>query len=208
MGLAEAKVVTGRGELMVGLWGILAGVVDIGSFVPLIRGILDRTAMEHRISWLIWAAVAALLFSSQFAKGARASLWLVGGELAGCLVVFVLSLRHGTGKLDRKTIVVLGGVLAALIGWRLTSSATVAVILAVTVNLTAAALTVIKVYRLPGSEPIITWWMFGAGSLINILAVRHGSPVILYVYPVAGAVGAAGVLTASWAGAHWDLGDA
>ena len=161
--------------------------------------------MEHRISWLIWAAVAALLFSSQFAKGARASLWLVVGEAVGCLVVFVLSLHHGTGKLDRKTIVVLSGVLLALVAWRLTSSATVAVILAVTVNLTAAALTMIKVYRLPGSEPISTWWMFGAGSLINILAVRHGLPVILYIYPVAGTAGAAGVLTASWAGAHWGL---
>ena len=71
--------------------------------MPLIHGILNGTAMEHRMSWLIWAAVAALLFSSQFAKGARASLWLVGGELAGCLVVFVLSLRHGTGKLDLAT---------------------------------------------------------------------------------------------------------
>jgi hypothetical protein len=183
-------------------WGVLSAVLGLSAFVPYVLAILRKPGKirPDRTSYLIWSGQYVVLFAAQFARGARSSLWLIGAVMIGCLVISALSVPFGTGRVTRANAVVVASVAAALAAWYFTSSPSAAIVLMVAVDVTAGALTAVKAYRLPGSEPRTAWLISGTAALVNLLAVGHG-PQILYLYPVSGAVMAAAIIGAAQRGA-------
>jgi len=184
------------------LWGVLSGVLGVSAFIPYVLAIVRNPGKirPDRVSYLIWSGQYVVLFAALFARGARSSLWLIGAVMIGCLVVFALSVPFGTGRITRANAVIVAGVAAALAAWYFTRSPSVAIVLAVTVDVTAGLLTAAKAYRLPGTEPLIAWLISGTAALVNLAAVGRG-PQILYLYPVSGAVMAAAIIGAAQRGA-------
>lgn len=74
-----------------------------------------------------------------------------------------------------------------------------AIILAVAVDIMAAAVNAYKTYRHPAGESMPSWWLFLAAAIAALLAARGAAP-ILYAYPGAGALTAIAVISASAAG--------
>jgi len=183
-------------------WGVLSGVLGLSAFIPYVLAILRKPGKirPDRVSYLIWSGQYVVLFAAQFARGARSSLLLIGAVMIGCLVVSALSVPFGTGRMTRANALVVAGVAAALAAWYFTSSPSAAIVLMVAVDVTAAVLTAVKAYRLPGSEPLTAWLISGTAALVNLPAVGHG-PQILYLYPVSGAVMAAVIIGAAQRGA-------
>lgn len=187
---------------MNGFFGLLAGLVGIAGYGPYIRDILRRRTRPDRASWTIWALEYTGLFLTQLARGAAASLWLVGLQLLITLVVWALSIRYGIGNFNRRERIVLAAVCLTLVAWYFTKNASAAIIILVAVELSGVALTTYKVYKHPGSETLTMWLLLATAGALGIVAVGTGAAAVLYVYPCALILIGLSVTTGSLLGAQ------
>jgi hypothetical protein len=181
--------------------GLLASLIGLISYWPYIRGILRRTTCPERSAWLIWAAEYTVLFAAQIAKGTLSSDLLIGAQFVAVGVIYVLSLRYGTGELDTRRLLLFGSVMVVLVIWHLTDNPALAILLALAIEWSAVVLTALKTYRLPGTESRLAWAMAGLAGTIDLWAVGNGSPV-LYAYPVSLIVMSVSIVGASQLGAR------
>jgi hypothetical protein len=187
-------------------FGVLSGVLQLASFWTMIRPVVwpkngRKRQQPHRVSWLGWLCLYQVMFWSSFARGARGSLWIVGAEVLGTLIMFALSLKWGIGSLRLVAIsrsrpwitirswpdfLVQCGTAAGLAGWQLTSSPSLAIVLTVAVDTIAALPLISLLPREPWTVSCLGWSVSGLASLAAIFSVAHGQPLVLYLYPVAG----------------------
>ena len=99
--------------MIAGRFGLGAGVVSAVAILLYIRGTL-RGDQPQRVSWVIFTADAAVLFVAQWRHGARSSLWILLPQVAGTLVVMVLSWKRGKGDITRLDVVLLCAAVDAL----------------------------------------------------------------------------------------------
>lgn len=187
---------------MAGFFGLVAGIVGVIAYIPYVRDILKRQTRPERASWLIWSIEYCGLFLAQLAEGATDSLWLIGLQLAGVLLICTLSFRFGAGAFKRRDWTLLACACMALVAWHLTDNASVAILLLVTVEAVAVVPTVIKAYRQPGSETVATWALIGTAGLLAIPAVGADASIALYIYPLSLVVINFGVVGAALLGAR------
>lgn len=166
-------------------FGVAAGIVGIVGYIPYTMDILKGTTRPDRIAWLIWALEYTALFFAQVHEGASHSLWLIGLQLVGVLIVFSLSLHRGMGNLNRHAKILLGCVGLALLTWFFTKNATIAIIILLAVEASGVVLTVRKTYKYPGSETLTMWFLVGVAGILGIPAVGLNAAPILYAYPLA-----------------------
>lgn len=192
-----------KGGAYMGEWlGIVAGVLGVSGYVPYIRDIVKMTTKPDRIAWLIWTFEYTVLFFAQLSAGAHHSLWIVGLQLAGVIVTFCLSLRFGLGTFTKQTLIFMAGVFAALLIWYSSQSAALAILILIAVEAAGVVLTMIKVYKYPGSETLSFWVLLGLAGMLGIPAVGFHAATILYAYPVSLIVMSGGVIIASLLGAR------
>ena len=184
--------------MIAGRFGLGAGVVSAVAILLYIRGTL-RGDQPQRVSWVIFTADAAVLFVAQWRHGARSSLWILLPQVAGTLVVMVLSWKRGKGDITRLDVVLLCAAVDALALTWLARLAQ-AIVLATGAELIGVFLSARDVRRQPGTEPTEAWLAFAAAGALDIPAV-HGAPV-LYVVPAAWIAGGLCVPLASLAGAR------
>lgn len=164
--------------------GILAGILALVQFVPYVRDILRHKTKPERASWLIWTVLSGVIFASQVAKGGGPSLWMSAMQGVGNLTVLVLAFKFGTisGFNRRDSIaLVLAGV--GIILWALTKEPTIALMVAIAVDAIGATLTIVKGYRDPESETMLTWVLSDLSGLFAALAVGQISFALL-AYPI------------------------
>lgn len=167
---------------MVETLGLIAGGIGIIAYAPYVRDILARRTRPERASWLIWSLEYSVLFAAQIAQGATHSLWLIGLQLLGVLVICGLSVVYGAGRFSRRDIALLMCAGVSLCAWYFTNNAALATVLLISVEIIAVLPTVIKTYRDPASETLSTWALIGVAGLLTLPVVAGGSPM-LYMYP-------------------------
>lgn len=180
--------------------GLAAGLVGVVGYIPYVRDIVRGAARPDRASWFIWSLQYTLLFFTQLAGHAANTLWLPGLQLAGVLVVAALSIRYGMGVFDRRTWLLLAGVLVALGLWYVTKNATVALCTSLAIEAVGVALTAYKAYKDPASETLTMWSCVVLGSLLDTVAIARGASAALYIYPIALAAMNASVVIAQLLG--------
>ncbi len=165
-------------------FGILSGVLTIVGYLPYIRDTLRRQTRPHRASWLIWSVLGSLSFASQVYEGATASLWFAFVQVAGTILVFVLSIWLGAGRyLSRKNRLIFLAALIGLMAWYMTESAVYTLAITISISLLGGSVTVLKAYEDPGSETLSTWAIMLAASVFAVLSVGQIDWVIL-AYPL------------------------
>lgn len=168
---------------MLQLFGYTSAVLSIVMIIPYILDILRLETKPERGSWFIWTILGFIAFFSQLAKGATDSLWLTAGQTAAVLIIFLLSLKFGYGGLGKRDIRALIGAVVGLILWYLTREASYALIFVILVDSIGTSLTLIKSYKDPDSETLITWIMSGTSGIFGMLAVGSLNLVLL-AYPL------------------------
>jgi hypothetical protein len=168
--------------------GLAAGLIGVVGYVPYVWDILNGTARPDRASWFIWSLQYVLLFWTQVSGHAASVLWLPGLQLLGVLVVAALSVRYGMGVFDKRTALLLAGVVVALGLWYVTKNATVALCISLSIEAVGVALTAYKAFKDPASETLTMWSCVAVGALLDTVAIARGASAALYVYPVALAV--------------------
>lgn len=168
---------------MLNMLGLTGGFLALVQFAPYIRNIVRGTTRPQRATWAIWTTLSGLIFTSQAAQGAGASLWMSAAQGIGNLVVFVLAFKFGVGGRKRVDInaLILAGV--GLVIWGFTKQPTVALLIFIGVDAIAASLTIIKAYRDPSSETMLAWVLSDLSGLCAALAVGQVNFSLL-AYPV------------------------
>jgi hypothetical protein len=183
---------------MIAGFGLGAGAVSAVAILLYIRGTL-RGDQPQRVAWVIFTADAAVLLVAQWRHGARSSLWILLPQVAGTLVVMVLSWKRGKGDVTRLDVALLCAAAGALALTWLARLAQ-AIVLATGAEMIGVFLSARDVRRQPGTEPTEAWLAFAVAGALDIPAV-HGAPV-LYVVPAAWIAGGLCVPLASLAGAR------
>jgi hypothetical protein len=159
-------------DVMYGL-GFIATVIGIIGGIPYILNTLKKKTKPHRFAWLIFLILSIIAFASQFALGARASLIFYGWFVINNVILFSLSMRKNGGYGDINTVNIICFVLAmvAVVLWKTTDSALLALICVLIADGIGAILIVVKAYKHPHTETMAMWAMGSVATLLNILAV-------------------------------------
>lgn len=163
--------------------GYLSGFVNIFGFIPYVRDIFKGTTRPERISWFIWLILGFIAFASQFAEGARASLWMPAIQTIGVAYIFLLSLTKGEGGFKKLDIVALIVTVVGLILWYVTQEAAWALFFVILVDAAGMSLTTIKCYKDPGSETLAGWVFYAISGLLATISVGSLNGILL-AYPV------------------------
>lgn len=163
--------------------GLISGVLSIITYVPYVRDIFKLKTKPQRATWFIWMVLSVIAFFAQVAEGATHSLWLVGVQTCGVLVIFLLSIKFGIGGLVSRDFLALFAAGIALVLWYYTSNAVLALFIAIVVDAIGASLTILKAYRDPESETMSTWLLSGTAGIFATLAVGSFDYVLL-AFPV------------------------
>ena len=173
-------------------FGYLSGLVILLSFVPYLVAIFKGEAKPERASWFIWTILGVISFSSQWAKGANDSLWLVGVQALGDGLIFVLALWYGLGGFARRDKIALGFVAISLLLWYITNEPALALCLAIIIDASGAVLTILKSHNQPATEPLSAWILTSVGGFIGIFAVGSWNWILLafpiYIFVVNAAI--------------------
>ncbi len=178
---------------MENILGISASLLGIVGAIPYIIDSYRRKTIPHRFAWFIFLVISIISFASQYALGARASLFFAGWFICNNVIIFSLSMRKNGGYGGVTTINIIGLVMA-LIGivlWVTLSSPLAALLSVLAAEIIGALMIVIKIYKHPGSETLIMWALGTVASGLNILAVGKldfallSFPVYLFVANIA-----------------------
>lgn len=181
-------------------FGVASGIVGVLGYAPYIKDVYKKSTTPDRISWLIWMLEYTALFFAQISIGASWSLWLVGLQLVGVIMIFGLSLKHGVGKFSRSAYLLLTFVIGALVVWRMTDNAALAIIILIAVETSGVVITAIKTYKKPGSETLSFWYLIACAGILGIPAVGSTTSLVLYLYPISLVIMSSGVIVASYLG--------
>lgn len=168
---------------MLQFFGLLSGILPIIGVIPYDRDIFKRKTKPHRGSFLIWSVLGAIAFFTQLAKGATWSLFLPAADTVATLSIFILSIWHGMGGLNKRDA---GSLLLAALGlllWYFTSQPLTALLITIGVDAVGTVLTVIKTWEDPHSETFSSWLLAALGGLFAVFAVGKLSFALL-VYPL------------------------
>lgn len=168
---------------MLPILGVISGVLSVVTYIPYLRDIFRGKTKPERATWLIWSVLSGIAFFAQLAEGATHSLWLVGIQTVGVMVIFLLSIRFGVGGFVRRDIIALIAAAIGLLLWYYTSNAAIALFIAIAVDAIGASLTIIKAYQDPESETMSTWILSGTAGIFGALAVGSWDYVLL-AFPV------------------------
>ncbi len=168
---------------MLAVFGLLSALLPLIGAVPYVRDILKHGTKPHRGSFLIWTVLGLIAFFSQFAKGATWSLFLPAGDTLATLTIFILSVRLGTGGLNKRDVGALALAFLGLIIWYFTKQPLAALLITIGVDAIGTVLTIIKTYAEPDSETFSSWLLASLGGLFAALAVGEFSFALL-VYPL------------------------
>lgn len=163
--------------------GIASGIASVLEYPPYIRDICTGTTKPQRASWGIWTLLGSIAFASQMQKGATDSLWMTGVQTIGTWIIFLLSVKHGEGGVNRRDIV---SILFAVFGvtlWFFTREATYALCITICVDLVGSIMTLRKAYEEPESETTLTYVLAGISGLLAAFSVGQADWVRL-VYPL------------------------
>ena len=166
------------------IFGIASGVLSVFAFLPYILDTIARRTEPQRASWLIWAVLGSIAFMSQVFEGATSSLWFAGVQVASTIIILVLSIWVGTGKfLGKSDYMILVAASIGLLLWYFTDNAAYALAITISISLLGGMATIVKAYRDPESETLITWVVSLVASVCAILSVGVVDPTLL-AYPV------------------------
>ena len=161
--------------------GIGSAILNFIGFVPYVRAIVRGTTKPERASWWIWTILMLIAFAAQAAAGATWSLFLTGALFVGDLVIALLSLRHGYGRFKPIDFMSLAVAALGISLWKLTDSPLAALIVIVGVDFLGNWLTLLKSWRAPYTENIITWVFMSAAAIAGALSVgSFGTAKIIF----------------------------
>lgn len=183
-------------EIVVEVSGALSVVLAFWAGIPYIRSILDGRTKPHQMTWLVFTIMNGVVFTSQYLKGARASVLISLVFFVFTIIDFLLSLRFGVRNTSRWDKLLLSLSLLTIVAWILTKNPSVAIWLTVVIDVFATTMMILKIKKHPGSEAPGPWVAGMLAYLFTVTSLANKPFGILYVRPVYGFLSDAAVILA------------
>jgi hypothetical protein len=142
----------------------VAVALTILGYVGYIRDCWAGRTRPHVFSWFMWGLIPTAIFFVQIQAGAQSGALPTLALAVTSLMVFAISLSHGTPDIKKIDIVFLALAVLATMLWIVTDNPTVAVALFCGVEIVAFCPTIRKSWRDPYSETL---------SMYAIATIRH-----------------------------------
>ncbi len=161
--------------------GVAATAIGIIGGIPYIYDTYKKKTKPHRFAWFIFLILSVLALLTQYSLGARESLVFYTWFVVNNVILLGLSLRKngGYGDLSKTNVICLLLALTAIVLWRLTDSALLALVCVLIADGIGAMLILVKSYRHPQTETLSMWLLGGIATFLNILAANTLEPAIL-----------------------------
>lgn len=165
------------------LLGVMSAVLSIIAFLPYLIDTARGRTQPERATWLIWSVFSSISFASLMAERATTSLWFAGVQVAGTITVFLISISKGNRQyFCEKNSTTLAIACLGLVLWYFTANAIYALSISITISLVGGIPTILKAYRHPGSETLLTWLICSVASVLALMSVGTFDPVLM-AYP-------------------------
>jgi len=160
--------------------GVVATVISIIGGIPYIYDTYKKKTKPHRFAWFIFLVLSILAWATQYSLGARESLVFYTWFVVNNIILLGLSLRKngGYGDLTKVNVICLLLALAAIVLWRLTDSALLALVCVLIADGIGALLILVKSYKHPHTETLSMWLAGCVATFLNILAANTLEPAI------------------------------
>ncbi len=167
-----------------GIVGIAAGLIQISSIIPYVRDILKGTTRPNIVSYILWTLLQLIAIFAQFSAGASWSIIiLIATTFNTSLIVILCLMGYGYKKYGLTDKICFVFAIVAIVFWQLTKQPLLALVLTILADLIAAIPTIVKTYREPHSELVVSWFMIMiSSSLAGISTVKID--IANLIYPV------------------------
>ncbi len=149
-------------------FAIAAALLSIAGNLPYLRDVLTRRTKPHPYTWLVWSIVSCVIFFGQLEKGAGIGAIPTGASEIFTIIIFLFSTKYGFRDRARTDTLCLVLALFGIIPWILTKDPTLAVIIAVGIDLTAFVPTLRKTLDYPSTETPV---LYASNVVRHILAL-------------------------------------
>ncbi|HBU07460.1 MAG TPA: hypothetical protein DEB09_05265 [Candidatus Magasanikbacteria bacterium] len=168
--------------------GVVAVIIGIITYIPYIRDVINKKTKPHIFTWFVWSIIVSIAFFAALSKGAGAGAWVLGISALLCAFITVISYFHGDKDYKMIDWICLVISLVGILGWQLTNSPLVAIVMVVIADLLAFIPTVRKGYSKPFEETISTWLLNALKHFIGLLALQAYN-LVTCLYPVSLIIG-------------------
>lgn len=150
------------------VFAAIAVCLAVAGYVPYSYGIIKGRVKPHAYTWFVWSVVSGIVLVGQIQKGAGvgAASTLVAEVFT--FINFLLSLRYGYRGVKRIDTIFLIIAIAGIVIWLMTQDATLAVVIAVAIDVVAFIPTLRKTWHEPTTE---RRGLFALNALRHILSL-------------------------------------
>ena len=159
---------------MLGVFGIVAGVLQGLFYAPYIRDTVRGSTRPHRGTWAIWCALSLIVLASQRADGGRWSLLVVVAQFVGAATIWLLAIKRGVGGTSLLDLSLAAIATAGLIGWFAVGDPTLATLSVVVADAVAVLMMFPNTYSHPYSETLSAFVLSALSGLFAMGAVGSG----------------------------------
>ncbi|MEN9649488.1 MAG: hypothetical protein RL094_455 [Candidatus Parcubacteria bacterium] len=166
--------------------GLLSGIFLIAGYIPYMYEVLKGTDIPNRASWFIWSLSTITILIGVRETGTNEAIWVPIADAIGCFIIFILSIRKGTGGWNRTDKISLAFAAVSLALWAFTGNILVALITNLAIYTSGYISTIKKSIDDPKSESFVAWTMFFMGVVLNLVTVIIGTDTgfAVWLYPI------------------------
>ena len=164
------------------VFGILGVAFLLGSVIPYIIAIWNKSAKPHAFSWLLWSLINATVCAAQVASDAGAGSWTAGITALLNAGIAGYALKYGERNFTRGDWIVFLSALMALPLWVVTKDPLWSVILVSCIDVAGFYPTLRKSWNKPHQEVLMTFALGGVGFAFSVAALDNLS-LTNWLYP-------------------------
>lgn len=164
------------------LFGILAMVFEVCSFLPYLRDIFARKTQPHIYSWLIWSILQTTAVAAMIIGGAGLGAWTLGIGAFFAVFIFLASFKYGTKNITVFDTICLMGALAAVVLWIIQKDPLYSVVLITAIDFIGFLPTYRKGFAEPYTETVLAYVLWTIAYFLGTLAIMtYSITTTLYI---------------------------
>lgn len=164
------------------IFGFIATLIALVSYVPYIRDVLKGKTKPHAFSWFVWGLLTAIGFAVQVVEHGGAGAWALGITVPLCLFICLYAFFKGNREFSLFDWLSLAGSLLAIFLWWLTGDPFLAVILISIADVVGFFPTFYKSYYRPQDETSSMYSLSAIKYLFSLVASQSYTLTLAF-YP-------------------------
>lgn len=152
---------------------IIAGIINISGILLYAFDTIKGHSKPNRVTWFLWSLVPFIAFSAQIKQGVGLTSILTFTSGFGPFMVLVASLLNKNAYWELKRFDLVCGAIAIIgvILWLVTKNPNLAIIFSITADGFAALPTLVKSFKFPETESMITYLLASFGALLTLFTI-------------------------------------